>query len=202
MPAVPSDPRVRDPDDDRELVRRHLAGDPQAFAVLVERHRARLYHVCYRIVGDADEAADAVQDAFMSALRKLSTFRGDARFSTWLHRIGVNACYDILRARARRPVLLLGDDAPEERAGVPDHAELVAGTGDAAAALARIPEEFRVALVLADVEDMAYDAIAQVLDVPVGTVKSRVFRGRIALARAMGVTREPSATGPTSQEQP
>ena len=104
-------PAVRDADDDRELVRRYLAGDAEAFAVLVERHRDRLYRVCVRILGDADDAADAVQDAFMSALRKLGTFRGEALFSTWLHRIGVNACYDILRRRARGPVLHAIDPA-------------------------------------------------------------------------------------------
>jgi RNA polymerase sigma-70 factor (ECF subfamily) len=195
-------PAVRDTDDDRELVRRYLAGEAEAFSTLVERHRDRLYRVCLRILGDADDAADAVQDAFMSALRKLGTFRGEALFSTWLHRIGVNACYDILRRRARGPVLHAIDpaDAPEPADPSADLVDEIAGTRDAAAALALIPDEFRVALVLADVEDLPYDRIAQILDVPVGTVKSRVHRGRLALARVMGVAREPSgAVGPSEE---
>lgn len=189
-------PAVRDTDDDRELVRRYLAGDAEAFAVLVERHRDRLYRVCVRILGDADDAADAVQDAFMSALRKLGTFRGEALFSTWLHRIGVNACYDILRRRARGPVLHAIDpaEAPEPVDPSADHADEIAGTRDAAAALALVPDEFRVALVLADVEDLPYNEISSILEVPVGTVKSRVHRGRVALARAMGLTGAGGAT--------
>lgn len=197
-------PNVRDPSDDRELVRRSVAGDPGAFTTLVERHRDRLYRVCFRILGDADDAADAVQDAFLSALRKLGTFRGDAMFSTWLHRIGVNACYDILRKRARSPMLraIEPGEAQELGEAVGDHADQVSGSRDAAAALLLVPEDFRVALVLADVEDLPYERIAQILDVPVGTVKSRVHRGRIALAAAMEVSREPSPAAGPSEERP
>jgi RNA polymerase sigma-70 factor (ECF subfamily) len=197
---------VTEPEHDEHLVRRFLAGDPTAFGTLVERHQTRVYNVCLRILGDPEDASDAAQDTFVAALRKLAQFRGDAAFTTWLHRVAVNACYDILRARRRRPVLHLardeGDDrTPEPGPPVADHADRVAGTIDAAAALALVPEEFRIALVLADVQDLPYDQIARVLDVPVGTVKSRVHRGRLALAKALGSRAgEPGAPpGPSEQ---
>jgi RNA polymerase sigma-70 factor (ECF subfamily) len=196
---------ARDPSDDRELVRRYLEGDAGAFTTLVERHQARVYSVCLRVTGNAEDAADATQEAFISALRKLGQFRGDAAFTTWMHRVSVNACYDLLRKRARQPMLHLvsDDDLPAQEPGppAPDHADEVVGTHDAAAALATVPEEFRVALVLADVQDLPYEQIGRILDVPVGTVKSRVFRGRIALARAMGVEREPGAVSQTSEDE-
>jgi len=199
-------PVVQGPASDDDLVRRYLEGDADAFAALVERHRDRVFRVCLRILGDAEDAADAAQDAFVSALRKLGTFRGDALFTTWLHRVAVNACYDVLRRRARQPSLrAVGPDDdpwPEFGPAAPDHADEVAGGLDAAGALARVPEEFRVAVVLADVEDLPYEEIARILDVPVGTVKSRVHRGRLALARAMGLDREPARGGTASEEEP
>ena len=163
-----------------------------------------MYSVCLRVLGNGEDAADATQDAFFSALRKMNQFRGDALFTTWLHRIAVNACYDILRKHRRQPMLHLAEDpdGPAREEGPPavDHADEVAGTYDAARALASVPEEFRVALVLADVQDMAYEQIAKVLDVPIGTVKSRVHRGRLALARAMGIdAREPEGRSRPSE---
>lgn len=192
------------PDD--ELIRRFLTGDTDAFTQLVERHRQRVYNLCLRLLGDADDAADAAQDAFVSVLTKLDRFRGEAAFTTWLHRISVNACYDLTRRRRRQPMLrLAGDgDAADEDAGppVPDPADELAGTRDVVAALRVIPEEFRTAVVLADLQDLPYEEIAKVLDVPIGTVKSRVHRGRVALARAMGLEgREHDRTAGASQEQ-
>ena len=177
---------------DETLVRRFRDGDDAAFATLVERHRERVYRICLRVTRDAEEALDASQEAFLSALRNLDRFRGDAAFTTWLYRIAVNASYDRMRARARAPMLhvVADDDRPEPEPGPPiaDHADAVADRTDVAAALRLVPEEFRAALVLADVEDMPYDEISSILEVPVGTVKSRVHRGRVALARAMGLT--------------
>ena len=197
---------MSEPEADEQLVRRYLAGDADAFATLVHRHQVRVYNLCLRVMGDPDDAADAAQEAFMTAFRKLGQFRGDAAFTTWMHRVTVNACYDLLRKQRRQPLLRLAtdEDRPESEPGppIPDHAEEVAGTRDAVAALASVPEEFRIALVLADLQDLPYEQIAKVLDVPIGTVKSRVHRGRIALARAMGLSPgEPGRMSRTSQEK-
>ena len=190
---------------DQELIDRYLAGDTDAFATLVRRHEGQVYRLCLRILGNPDDAADAAQDALVAVARKLGSFRGDARFSTWLHRVAMNACYDHLRAAKRRPMVRrLVDDASTPDLGPPvaDHADEVAGTRDVAAALALVPEDFRVALVLADVQDLPYDEIARILEVPVGTVKSRVHRGRLALARALGIgAPEPGDPATTSKEE-
>ena len=172
------------------LLRRAREGDTAAFGELVERHQTRIYAVCLRILADPEEARDAAQEAFVTAFRKLGQFRGDAAFTTWLHRIAVNACYDALRRAKRRPMLHAveahdDDRAPEPGPPTPDPADEIAGTIDVARALARVPENFRIVLVLADIEDLPYDEISRVLEVPVGTVKSRVHRGRIALAKAL-----------------
>ncbi len=157
---------------DEHLVRRFLAGDAGAFTELARRHERRVYALCLRILGDRDDAADASQDAFLMVLRKLDQFRGDAAFSTWLHRVTVNVCYDHLRSAKRRPLLHRADDDHPMETGPPiaDHADAVADAHDVAAGLAAVPEDFRIALVLADIQDLPYDEIARVLDVPVGTV--------------------------------
>jgi RNA polymerase sigma-70 factor (ECF subfamily) len=191
---------------DERLVQRFKDGSAEAFEILVQRHGARVYNLCHRILGDAEEAADASQDTFLAALRKLSSFRGDAAFTTWLHRVAVNACYDSLRKKRRRPMLQIvpeeGEERPEPSLPAPDHAEGVVLSVDVARALAQVPEEFRVVLVLADVQDLPYEEIAAVLEIPVGTVKSRVFRGRAALGRALGVVKgEPSGASRASEEE-
>jgi RNA polymerase sigma-70 factor (ECF subfamily) len=200
---------VPDPEADESLVRRFLDGETSAFGTLVERHQTRVFNLCLRILGNREDAFDAAQETFMSALRKVGQFRGDAAFTTWLHRVAVNACYDELRKQQRRPMLhvVAPGEADEPReAGPPsaDHADEVSGSIDATAALGRVPEEFRIALVLADIQDLPYDQIARILEVPVGTVKSRVHRGRIALAKAMGVRggaeREPEPLRGPSKE--
>ena len=179
-------------DSDEELVRRYLKGDGDAFSLLVKRHETRVYNVCLRILGNREDARDATQEAFLTAIRKLSQFRGDAAFTTWLHRVAVNTCYDALRKRKRQPMLhLVADDDRQGEAEPgppePDPADALAAGMDVARALSKVPEDYRIALVLADVRDLPYEEIARVLDVPLGTVKSRVHRGRIALARALGL---------------
>jgi RNA polymerase sigma-70 factor (ECF subfamily) len=187
---------------DGELVRRFLAGDAGAATDLITRHERRVYAVCLRVLGNPDDAADAAQDALLAMIRKLDGFRGEAAFTTWLYRIAMNVCYDHLRRAKRRPVLRRDEDAPAPEPALDDHADAVAGAHDVAAALARVPEDFRVAIVLADVHDLPYDEIAKVLDLPVGTVKSRVHRGRIALAKALGIgaPSEPADRSATSKE--
>ena len=170
--------------DDGELVRRYVEGDSASFETLVRRHERRVYSVAYRMLGREDDARDATQEAFMTALRKLSSFRGEAAFTTWIHRVTVNACYDILRRRQREPI----SDPDEEPPATPppfDHAEATAQAIDVQRALARVPDDFRAALILHDVQDLPYEEVAEVLGVPVGTVKSRIHRGRVALARAL-----------------
>jgi len=193
-------------DTDERLVRRFQEGSADAFEVLVQRHGTRVYNLCFRILGDPEEAADASQDTFLAALRKLNTFRGDSAFTTWLHRVAVNACYDSLRRKRRRPLLQIvrdeDDDRPEPSLPSPDHSDQVVFSVDVGRALMEVPEEFRVVLVLADVQDLPYDEIARVLEIPVGTVKSRVFRGRAALGRALGTVRgEPSRASRASEEE-
>lgn len=181
---------------DKELLARHVQGDPHAFAELVQRHRDRMWAVALRTVGDPEDAADALQDAFLSAFRAAGRFRGDSAVTTWLHRIVVNACLDRLRRRTLRPAVPMGDDAALDSAAVsgnfpgatksadPTSAHEVAL--DITAALRQLPYEQRAALILVDMMGYPVDDAAQVLDVPVGTIKSRCARGRARLAPLLG----------------
>jgi RNA polymerase sigma-70 factor (ECF subfamily) len=165
---------------DQALLAAHLAGDPQAFTVLVRRHRDRLWGVALRTMRDREEAADALQDALLSAFRNASGYRGEAAVTTWLHRVVVNACLDRMRRRAVRPSVPLGDtDVPT---GV-DEQSALENRLDVAAALAQLPEAQRTAIVLVDLHDLSVAEAATVLGVAEGTVKSRCSRGRLALAR-------------------
>ncbi|MGZ4602405.1 MAG: RNA polymerase sigma factor SigM [Kineosporiaceae bacterium] len=170
-------------DDDRDdpaLLAAHVAGDPDAFTVLVRRHRDRLWAVALRTMRDREDAADALQDALLSAFRNAAGYRGDAAVTTWLHRVVVNACLDRMRRRAVRAAVPLGDtDVP---APADDHGALESRL-DVQAALARLPEAQRVAIVLVDLQGLSVGEAAAVLDVAEGTVKSRCSRGRLALAR-------------------
>jgi RNA polymerase sigma-70 factor (ECF subfamily) len=165
--------------DDRGLLAAHLAGDPDAFATLVRRHRDRLWAVALRTTGDPEDAADALQDALISALRGAAGYRGEAAVTTWLHRVVVNACLDRLRRSAARPSVPL--DGHELGSRHDDHAATVTRL-DIRSALARLPEPQRVALVLVDLEDLPVAEVAQILDVAEGTVKSRCSRARTAMA--------------------
>ncbi|MBT2490530.1 RNA polymerase sigma factor SigM [Streptomyces sp. ISL-96] len=171
---------------DQDLLAGHVKGDPDAFGELVRRHRDRLWAVALRTLGDREEAADAVQDALVSAYRAAHTFRGQSAVTTWLHRITVNACLDRARKAASRKTAPVDDaerldqllephesaEAPAERQDL--HRELIA-------ALATLPPEQRAALVLVDMQGYPVAEAARVLDVPTGTVKSRCARGRARL---------------------
>jgi RNA polymerase sigma-70 factor (ECF subfamily) len=166
---------------DEELIRRFLRGDRSAFTELVERHQHRVYNLAFRMLGRAEDAADATQDVFLTCYRKLGGFRGGAAFTTWLHRVATNTCYDALRKRSKeRPA---GDEV--EPPPAPDPAEASVIGLDVQRALLRVPDDFRAVLVLHDVQGMPYEEIAETLGAPVGTVKSRLHRGRVALARAL-----------------
>ncbi|MEU5820769.1 RNA polymerase sigma factor SigM [Streptomyces sp. NPDC047803] len=172
---------------DADLLADHVAGDPDAFGELARRHRDRLWAVALRTLGDREEAADAVQDALVSAFRAAHTFRGQSAVTTWLHRITVNACLDRVRKAASRKTSPVDDperldqllephesaEAPAERHDL--HRELLA-------ALATLPAEQRAALVLVDMQAYPVAETARILNVPVGTVKSRCARGRARLA--------------------
>jgi RNA polymerase sigma-70 factor (ECF subfamily) len=168
---------------DHDLVDRFKRGDEQAFVQLMVRHERRVYNLAYRMLGRAEDARDATQDAFLSCYRSLRRFRGDAAFSTWLHRVAVNACYDLLRRRTPATSL---DDALVEPAPAPDHADRAATAADVQQALLAVPSDFRTVLILFEVQDMSLEEISATLEVPVGTVKSRLHRGRVALGRALG----------------
>ena len=171
--------------DDRELVTRHVDGDPDAFAELVRRHRDRLWAVAMRTLGDREEAADALQDALLSAFRRAGSYRGDAAVTTWLHRIVVNACLDRVRRSKSRPAEALPDD-PDHVGGLatapePDPALEREERIDVLAALGTLSAEQRAAIVLVDMEGYSVDEAATLLGCPAGTVKSRCARGRARL---------------------
>lgn len=168
--------------DDRALLAAHLDGDHHAFGLLVQRHRDRLWAVALRTLGDREEAADALQDALVSAFRNAASYRGDAAVTTWLHRIVVNACLDRVRRRQARPAVPLGDHDVATRR---DEHALLETRLDVRRALAQLPEAQRVALVLVDMEDLSVAEAAELLGVPEGTVKSRCSRGRTALAQLL-----------------
>ncbi|HLK00314.1 MAG TPA: RNA polymerase sigma factor SigM [Streptosporangiaceae bacterium] len=172
-----------EPRPDAELLRQHVAGDPEAFGELFRRHRDRLWAVALRTMGDQEEAADALQDAMLSAFRRAADFRGEAAVTTWLHRIVVNACLDRLRRRAVRPVALTGDDAAlDALAGVSAALDGSAAIRmDVSAALRVLPPPQRAALVLVDMLGFSVDDAAAVLGISAGTVKSRCARSRARL---------------------
>jgi RNA polymerase sigma-70 factor (ECF subfamily) len=175
-----------DPRDDAGLLRAHAAGDREAFGELVRRHRDRLWAVALRTLGDREEAADALQDALLSAYKGASRFRGDSAVTTWLHRIVINACLDRVRRRQARPSVPL----PELESALGTRGIAPAVDSDTAmavrAALSRLPDDQRVALVLLDMQGYSVAEIAELLGVPEGTVKSRCARGRARLAVALG----------------
>lgn len=189
-------------DDDATLLRRHAEGDPDAFGELVRRHRDRLWAVALRTLGDREEAADALQDALLSAFRAAGTYRGDAQVTTWLHRIVVNACIDRTRRRATRPTVPL-DEATHALPDPRDATAEVDARDELLAALAELPVEQAAAIVLVDVEGHSVEQAALILDVAEGTVKSRCSRGRARLAVRLGHLRpgrNPDPAGPVQPE--
>ncbi|MCB0999922.1 MAG: sigma-70 family RNA polymerase sigma factor [Acidimicrobiales bacterium] len=178
--------------DDHALVRAAVAGDRAATDVLLRRHYDRMYAVCRRITGNDADAADAAQEAMIAIVRGLARFDGRSSFGTWAYRIATNASLDELRRRRRRPTPAdagRGDDLPGDHDAAtadPDGERRLDRVSDRMLvddALRRVPEEFRIPLVMRDVGDLDYAEIAAALDVPVGTVKSRIARGRAALAQ-------------------
>jgi len=187
---------VVDDERDRALLAAHLAGDRSAFGTLVALHRDRLYAVALQTLSDREEAADAVQDALLSAYRSAAGYRGEARVTTWLHRIVVNACLDRARRSAVRPTVPL---PPGDVVEPSDPLAQRESAVEVRSALAALPLEQRAALVLVDLHGLPVEEAARVLGVPVGTVKSRCSRGRARLAVALGHLRNP---GPAASVPP
>jgi RNA polymerase sigma-70 factor, ECF subfamily len=188
---------------DAELLARHVDGDPDAFNELVARHRDRLWAVALRTLGHPEDAADALQDAFLSAYRGAAGFQGNSAVTTWLHRIVVNACLDNARRRAVRPTDPLPDDpasAQPARDTVAERETSLAVT----AALRTLPAEQAAAVVLVDIEGFSVSEAAATLDVPVGTVKSRCARARARLAEQLSDLdpRRPTSEGVEGNESP
>jgi RNA polymerase sigma-70 factor (ECF subfamily) len=201
-------------DEERELITRGQGGDRAAFNELIERYQASAYALALRMLGDPEAAADVTQEAFLSAFRHLSAFRG-ASFRAWLLRIVSNGCFDVFRARSRHPTTSLdaltdeGDGAPT--GGLSDDGRLPAQFSDTAwdperaalrretiavieAALLCLPAEQRLAVILSDVQGLPYDEIARIMETPVGTVKSRIARARAHLRVLLDVRGELSIT--------
>lgn len=177
------------------LIRAAQAGDSRAFDRLVQAHYRAAYNTAYRMLGTPGRASDATQAAFVRAYEAMSSFRGDASFSTWLYRIVMNVCLDELRRQKGEPVSLTDEDDDGEPAGereVPDESDEPAETAQQRElqrlvheALGRLPDDFRAVIVLYDLRGLSYQEIADTLSIPLGTVKSRLSRARRALKDEM-----------------
>jgi RNA polymerase sigma-70 factor (ECF subfamily) len=173
---------------DAELLAAHRAGDRHAFGELVARYRNRMWGIAVRTLRHPEDAADVVQEALVAAYRGAGSYRGEASVRTWLHRILVNACIDRLRKERRQVTVPLADAEPCDRRQ--DVAMDVVTRLSVVDALAELPPHQRVAVVLVDVQGWPVDEVAEVLEVPVGTVKSRCARGRVRLGTLLGHLRE------------
>jgi RNA polymerase sigma-70 factor (ECF subfamily) len=175
--------------DDRRLIAECLEGRTEAFEELVHRYEGRLYNTVFRLLDNAEDAQDVVQDAFLRAFQSLSRFKGESEFFTWLYRIAVNRAVSLRRkgrARVRRDANTALEPVDPSDESRPSHA--VEKTEEAYVvqqALNRLTAQQRTVLVLKDVEEQKYEAIAEILDIPVGTVRSRLHRARMELRRLL-----------------
>jgi RNA polymerase sigma-70 factor (ECF subfamily) len=172
--------------DDASLIEATLAGDTGAFGLLVERYQDRLYNGLLRFLGSAEDARDATQDTFLQAFTKLRSFRGQAAFYTWLYRIGFNLamsqrrrarpCMSLNRLEHERALEPSDNGAPPER-----RLETAERVTQVETALGRLADDHRQIVILREIEDCSYETIAEILSIPVGTVRSRLFRARLQL---------------------
>ena len=178
---------------DQQLVERAQRGDKKAFELLVVKYQRKLARLLSRFVRDASEVEDVTQEAFIKAYRALPSFRGDSAFYTWLYRIGINTAKNYLVSLGRRAPTVTGVDS-EEAEGIEEGDQLrdlntpenqmmtrqLAATVNQA--LQELPEELRTAITLREIDGMSYEEIAQIMNCPIGTVRSRIFRAREAIA--------------------
>lgn len=187
------------PPSDQSLIDQTLAGRREAFGLLVERYQHRLYHGLLHVLGSAEDAQDVAQDAFVNAFEKLASFKGQAAFYSWLFRIALNAGVSAKRKTRRMTVSV---EARREAAGLepadddpsnePSHAMHVSDRQRLVRqALSELSEEFRTALVLKEMDGMSYEEIATVVDVPLGTVRSRIHRARMEMRAKLGLLLKP-----------
>lgn len=185
-------------DEELRLAQAGQRGDVEAFNQLVRLYEGRVYNLCYRMLGDPDSAADAAQDSFLSAFRNVHSFRGGS-FRSWMLRIATNTCYDVLRVRKRRPSTSLDaafdtDDESRpielaDRGEAPDEFALRHELGVAIQqGLATLPEDQRAVVILCDIQGMSYEEIAHITSANLGTVKSRLSRGRARLRNFLKAT--------------
>ena len=179
-------------------------GDRFALDQLLRRHYDRIHAVCRRVAGSSKDADDACQEALIKIVRSLPRFDGRSSFGTWAYRIATNASLDELRKRQRRPALHVVGEDDRPVAVDPDADRYADSLPDRLVlddALDRLPEDLRIAVILRDVADFDYSEIATTLDIPVGTVKSRISRGRAALASSLGLG-EDRGNRQTGDERP
>ncbi|MFL6550649.1 MAG: RNA polymerase sigma factor RpoE [Povalibacter sp.] len=182
-------------DNDQQLVQRVQKGDKGAFDLLVRKYQHRVLKLVSRFVNDAAEAEDVAQEAFLKAYRALPAFRGDSAFYTWLYRIAINTAKNTLVSNRRRPVdfdLDLQDPEQHDRQALLKDADTPEGVlltdeirGVVERALEQLPEDLRTAIVLRELEGLSYEEIAEAMDCPVGTVRSRIFRAREAIDKKL-----------------
>ena len=171
---------MRGDEGDDALAAAAANGDRDALDALLRRHAGLVNAVCRRVLSNPEDALDATQEALLAIARKIHTFDGRARFTTWCYRVATNAALDEARRRGRRPAPV--EIVPEPRVGGPAVDDLVAGQLDVDAALARLSPDHRAAVALRDIVGLDYAEIGEVLGIPPGTVRSRIARGRAALA--------------------
>ena len=179
---------------DQELVERAQQGDTKAFEILVAKYNRRLGRLLSRFIKDEHEVNDVVQESFIKAYRALPNFRGESAFYTWLYRIGINTAKNFLATSGKR--LVIQADVANDEGDILDVTEQVADyhTPEAEmvnreiletveAAVSRLPEDLRKAITLREMEGLSYEEIAQIMDCPIGTVRSRIFRAREVIAK-------------------
>lgn len=181
---------------DKELVKRVQKGDKGAFDLLVLKYEQKIVNLVMRYVRDPEQALDISQEAFIKAYRALPRFRGDSAFYTWLYRIAVNTAKNYLAAQRRRPMDIELDLQDQEQYGLhaklkeTDTPEAVSMSDEMRETLERaieaLPDDLRTAIILRELDGMSYEEIAQTMDCPVGTVRSRIFRAREAISKKVG----------------
>ena len=180
--------------DDAALIERYLAGDVDAFEDLMRAHEDRVFGVCLRMLRNREAALEATQETFITVFRKADRFAGRSAFSTWLYRVAVNTCYDQLRRTKRHRADPLPETHDPPDPAVTDDFSSVEVRPVIEEALEELQPEFRAAVVLSDLEGLSLESVSEILGVPIGTVKSRIFRGRRILADRLGNLRGGSRT--------